>query len=103
MIRLAFLSPHLSFGSRNQINYNFNQLNSKIKPGAYYNGNYSIEYNPVGTFNFGIVGYYLKQINQDSKNGNYRYFRDNYDIVDTREQVLGLGKALALLLVVAFL
>ncbi|MDN3549182.1 SphA family protein [Mucilaginibacter aquaedulcis] len=89
------VSQRFSFGSRNQFNYNFSQLNSGTKPGTYYNGNYSIEYNPVGSLRFGIVGYYLKQFSEDSQYGNHNYFQDKYGITNTRERVLGFGPSLS--------
>lgn len=90
-----FMAPRFSFGSRNQINYNFAQQGSEVKSGMYYNGNYSIEYNPVSTFHFALAGYYLKQLGQDAENGNRHFYQDRDGVTDTREQVLGLGPSLS--------
>jgi hypothetical protein len=90
-----FITPNFSIGSRNQFNFNFNQIACKTRSGSYYNGNYSIEYNLFKTFRLALAGYYLKQFNQDTYNGNTNYYRKSFGINDTREKVLGIGPALS--------
>lgn len=86
-----FFSDRLSLGSRNQINYNFKQIGAAVKPGAFYNINYALNYKIVNTLHIAAVGYYLGQFNQDSFQGDGHYFQDKFGISDTRERVLGIG------------
>jgi len=63
------LGNRTSLSSRNQFNYNANFIGTKARAGAYYNGNYSIDYTISPGFKIEAAAYYLTQINQDSYDG----------------------------------
>ena len=90
-----FLTEKLSIGSRNQLNYNFKQIGTVVKPGAFYHINYAMDYKVLNTLHIAAVGYYLGQFNQDSYKGNSNYFQDNFGVTDTRERVLGIGSGVS--------
>ncbi|MHB8208924.1 SphA family protein [Mucilaginibacter sp.] len=83
-----------SISMRHHLNYYFDEIGTQAKPGMSYNLNYSLEYAINSSLRAEIAGYYLKQFVQDSNNGNYHYYQDNFDISDTREQVLAFGPGL---------
>ncbi|KQS41781.1 hypothetical protein ASG14_04850 [Pedobacter sp. Leaf194] len=90
-----FLNNKISISTRNQFNYNTHIIGQSDKPGAYYNGNYSIDYALTKGLKIEAVGYFLTQLNQDSHSGNTQYYADQYGIGNTRERVLGIGPGLA--------
>ncbi|RYE57047.1 MAG: hypothetical protein EOP48_06665, partial [Sphingobacteriales bacterium] len=90
-----FLNNKISISTRNQFNYNTHIIGQSDKPGAYYNGNYSIDYALTRGLKIEAVGYFLTQLNQDSHAGNTQYYADQYGIGNTRERVLGIGPGLA--------
>jgi hypothetical protein len=92
-----FLTDKLSFGSRNQVNYNFNVLHTDSRPGMFYNVNFAVQYKVFQQVQAGLAGYYLKQFTQDAYAGNRHYYQENFNIADTREQVLGVGPGLSYL------
>lgn len=89
------LGSRLEISSRNQLNYNFAAIDTKAEAGAFYNSNFSFGYSPLKSLQLAFVGYYLKQLNQDAYEGNHHYYQDLYGIVDTREQVLGIGPGIS--------
>lgn len=89
------LSKDISISSRNQFNYNARYIGQKDKSGAYYNGNYSIDYSVVPSLKVEAAAYYLTQFNQDSYDGDSHYYAMHYGIVSTKERVLGYGPGLA--------
>lgn len=89
------LNKQLSVSSRNELNYNSHIIDAKDKPGAFYNGNYSVEYSILPAIKLEAVAYYLQQINQDSYGGDHHYYQDHFGISNTKEKVLGLGPGLA--------
>jgi hypothetical protein len=89
------LNDKLSISSRNQFNYNSHYIAQKGKPGAYYNGNYSIDYSVLKSLKVEAVAYYLAQFNQDSYDGDGHYYSDHYGVSNTKERVLGYGPGLA--------
>jgi hypothetical protein len=89
------LSDQISISSRNQFNYNDHFIGQKDKAGAYYNGNYSIDYAIHPNLRIEAASYFLTQINQDSYNGNSNYYLQQYGIANTKERVFGYGPGLA--------
>jgi hypothetical protein len=87
------LSPaeNLSFSMRNHLNYFFRYRDSAVRSGMSYNFNYSAEYELFKNTYLEIAGYYLYQFEQDSNNGDHRYFQENFGISDTRERVFAVG------------
>nr|WP_067060371.1 transporter [Mucilaginibacter sp. L294] len=92
-----FLSPGFSISARNHLNYNTKIIGSNVLPGMFYNVNFSLEQTIYKTFRAEICGYYLKQLNQDSNNGDSHYYQDNFGITNTKERVLGIGPGLSYL------
>lgn len=91
------LSPvkGLSLSARNMLNYNLPKPGTGIRSGLFYNINFSAEQTVYKSLRLALTGYYLKQLVQDSRNGDTHFFQDNFGISDTREQVLGLGPGLS--------
>jgi hypothetical protein len=89
------LNKSWSISSRNQFNYNSNFIGQKDKPGAYYNGNYSIDYSIIPSLKLEAASYFLAQFNQDSYGGNSHYYLDQFGIANTKERVFGYGPGLA--------
>ncbi|SDI82239.1 SphA family protein [Mucilaginibacter sp. P25] len=89
------LSDQVSVSSRNQFNYNSHFIGQKSKAGAYYNGNYSVDYSILKSLKIEAAAYYLTQFNQDSYNGDNHYYQDKYGIDNTKERVFGYGPGLA--------
>ena len=92
-----FFNKELSFSSRNHINYNTTIIGTDTRPGMFYNVNFSLEQTIYKTFRGEVCGYYLTQLNQDSNNGDSRYYQDVDGIINTKERVLGIGPGLAYL------
>jgi hypothetical protein len=90
------LSPakRFSISSRQMLTYNFDEIGTNVKAGAFYNANYSLEYEVAPRFRAEIAGYYLKQFEQDSKGGNSNFYQDTFGLTDTRERVLAVGPGL---------
>ena len=86
-----FPTKNFSVSMRHHLNYFFDEIGTQAKPGLSYNFNYSLEYTLVSSLRAEVAGYYLKQLVQDSNNGDYHYYQDNFDIPDTREQVFAYG------------
>ena len=89
------LNKEMSVSNRNQLNYNAHIIGSQAKPGAFYNGNYSIDYSIVPAFKVEVVAYFLTQFVQDSYGGDYHYYQDRFGIYDTKERVFGCGPGVA--------
>lgn len=89
------LAKRVSISTRNQLNLNSDIIGSKVKPGAFYNGNYSVDYAVLPQLRIEAVGYYLKQIQQDSFQGDHNFYQDTYRLGSTKESVFGLGAGLA--------
>lgn len=89
------LDDNFSISSRNQFNYNSHYIGGQGKPGAYYNGNYSVDYSIIKSLKVEAAAYYLAQFNQDSYNGDSHYYADHYGISNTKERVFGYGPGLA--------
>ncbi|WP_342083583.1 SphA family protein [Dyadobacter sp. OTU695] len=92
-----FLNKEISLSARNQFNYNAHMIGQQAKAGAYYNGNYSIDYSLFKSFKIEAAAYFLDQLNQNSYAGNHYYYADQFDIASTKERVLGVGPGLAIL------
>jgi hypothetical protein len=82
------LDKKISVSTRNELNYNSHIMGSEAKPGAYYNGNYSIDYSILPAMKIEAVAYYLKQFVEDSYGGDYHYYQEQFGISDTKERVL---------------
>ena len=78
---MAFVN-HTSHG-----NYNTHIIGSGAKPGAFYNGSYSIDYSILPSVKIEAVSYFLTQLVHDSYDGNHHYYQDRYGIPDTKERV----------------
>ena len=87
-------AKRLSISTRQMLTYNFNEIGTNVKAGAFYNENYSVEYEMLPRFRAEIAGYYLKQFAQDSKGGDSDFYQDTYGLIDTRERVLAIGPGL---------
>ncbi len=92
-----FFNKSFSFSSRNHINYSTDIIGTDVRPGMFYNANFSLEQTIYKTFRGEICSYYLKQLNEDTNNGKSHYFQDTYGVISTKEQVLGIGPGLAYL------
>lgn len=89
------LDKKVSISSRNQFNYNTRIIGTKAQPGAFYNGNYSVDYAVLPSLRVEAVAYLLAQFNQDRYDGHSNYYATQYGIDNTRERVLGYGPGLA--------
>jgi hypothetical protein len=89
------LNKRISVSSRSQLNYNSHYIGTEDKAGAFYNGNYSVDYSILPAFKIEAVAYYLTQLNQDSHGGDNHYYQDQFSIYDTKEHVLGYGPGIA--------
>ena len=87
-------SDKLSFSMRHHLNYYFKEMGTGIRPGITYNFNYSGEYTVSHGLTVEIAGYYLTQLEQDSKDGDSHYFQRTYSILNTRERVFAYGPGL---------
>jgi hypothetical protein len=90
-----FLSKKVTISSRNQFNYAFHIIGKPDKPGAYYNGNYSIDVSLMKNLKMEAAAYFLAQLVEDSYNGNHNYYQTMYQLTTTKERVLGFGPGLA--------
>jgi len=90
-----FLNKNVTLSARNQFNYNFHIINKPDKPGAYYNGNYSIDVALLKDLKLVAAAYYLTQIVEDSYDGNHNYYQSRYQLATTKQRVLGFGPGLA--------
>jgi hypothetical protein len=86
-----FPAEKFSVSMRHMLTYNFEQIESRVKPGIFYNFNYSLEYAITPALKAEIAGYFLTQLKQDSNNGNHRYYQLVDHIADTREKVFAFG------------
>jgi hypothetical protein len=87
----VMLNKKISVSSRVQLNYNEHVIGTQDKPGAFYNGNYSIDYSFLPSFKIEAVAYSLQQFNQDTHGGDSHYYQDQFGIYNTKERVLGYG------------
>jgi len=87
----VFPANKFSISMRHMLTYNFNQIGTPAKPGAFYNFNYSFEYAVISSFRVEATGYYLTQFVQDSYHGDDHYYQQVYNIPDTRERVFAYG------------
>lgn len=88
------INEKISISARNQLNYNTHIIGKQDKPGAFYNGNYSVEVALLKNLHIEAAAYYLEQLNQDSYNGNHNYFTNQYGMESTKQHVTGLGPGL---------
>jgi len=102
LIRLAHIMPlplmlsdKVSISSRNQFNYNTHVIGQKSKSGAFYNGNYAVDFALRHNLRIEAVAYFLTQFNQDSYDGNHDYYQQQLGMNDTKDRVLGYGPGLA--------
>lgn len=86
-----FPTNKFSVSMRNHLNYNGRILGTKARAGIFYNNNYSLEYQLLPELRIAAVGYYLKQLEQDTYNGSHSYYKETYGLTDTREQVFAYG------------
>lgn len=89
-----FPTDEFSISMRHYLNYNFDMIGTQVKPGMYYNFNYSLEYAVAPGLKVELAGYYLTQLNQDSNFGNDQYYQQTYHITYTREKVFAYGPGL---------
>jgi hypothetical protein len=90
-----FLNKNVTISVRNQFNYNFHIIDKPDKPGAYYNGNYSMDVSLLKNLKLEAAAYFLTQFVEDSYNGDHNYYQTRYQVSTTRQQVLGFGPGLA--------
>ncbi|WP_431241435.1 SphA family protein [Flavobacterium sp. P21] len=91
------INEKLSVSTRNQFNYNTHIIGKEDKPGAFYNGNYSVEFALLKNLHVEVAAYYLAQLNQDSYDGDNKYYINQYGIENTKQSVFGLGPGLVYL------
>lgn len=89
------LNKQVSISARNQFNYNTAVIGTHAKPGAFYNGNYSVDYALLPLLRIEAAVYLLGQLNQDTYQGHSDYYATQSGINNTRERVLGYGPGLA--------
>jgi len=89
------LDKKFSISSRNQFNYNTHIIGTKQHPGAFYNGNYSVDYSIIPSLKVQMAGYFLGQLTGDKYDGNSDYYKTEYGLTSTKERVLGYGPGLA--------
>ncbi|HEY0299334.1 MAG TPA: transporter [Arachidicoccus sp.] len=82
---------NLSFSMRHHLTYYFNEIGTSVKPGFTYNFNYSAEYTVARNLTVELAGYYLKQLAQDSFDGDSHYYQNTYGISNTKERVFAYG------------
>ncbi|MEN0052399.1 MAG: transporter [Mucilaginibacter sp.] len=90
-----FLTDKFAISMRHHLTYNFNEIGTSIKPGMFYNFNYSLEYPISERVRAEIAGYYLTQINQDTYSGNSNYYQHTFGIADTRERIFAIGPGMS--------
>src|SRR5258708_22674925 len=90
-----FLNKNVTVSARNQFNYNFHIIDKPDKPGAYYNGNYSIDVALSKDLKLEAAAYFLTQIVEDSYDGNHNYYQSRYQLSTTKQRVSGFGPGLA--------
>jgi hypothetical protein len=84
-------SDYFAISMRHIFTYNFNDIGTEIKRGAFYNANYAFEYALSKNLRLELAGYYLFQLLQDSNNGNSHYYQDRLNITSTKERTFGYG------------
>jgi len=89
------LDDKISVSARNQFNYNGRILNQNQRVGAFYNGNYSLDYSFLKRFKIEAAVYYLTQFNEDQVDGDGNFYAKNYGLQSTKERIVGLGGGLA--------
>ena len=90
-------SSKTSISMRNQFNYNFRVIGEKYRLGAYYNGNYSVEYAISPQFRIEAATFLLLQLGQDTYDGDKDYYQNNFGLSTTEQHVLGYGPGVAYL------
>ncbi|HEY1196531.1 SphA family protein [Flavobacterium sp.] len=89
-----FPAHRFSISMRNHIHYNSSEIGTAVRAGMFYHNNYSFEYAVSRSFRVEVAGYYLKQLEQDTFKGDHNYYKGNYGISDTREQIFAIGAGL---------
>ena len=90
-----FLSKTITISARNQFNYNTHIIDKPDKPGASYNGNYSVDVSIFKDVRLEAAVYYLAQLNEDSYNGDHNYYQNRYQLSTTKQRVFGFGPGFA--------
>lgn len=85
---------HFAVSVKNNLYFYAREIGSPERSGTTYNLNYAVEYRINKQLTFEAAGYYLKQLGQDSYNGDDHYYQDRFGIIDTREQVFAAGPGL---------
>ncbi len=88
------VSDKVSISSRNQLNYNTHIIGQKAKAGAFYNGNYSIDFALFPNLRIEAVAYFLTQLTSDSYDGDKNYYQQEFGTRNTKERLLGYRPAL---------
>lgn len=89
------LNKRVSVSARNQFSYNSHFIGREDKAGAFYNGNYSVDYSIFSAFKIEAVAYYLRQFNQDRYGTDKQYYADKFGIYNSKETVAAFGPGLA--------
>ncbi|MBL4676833.1 MAG: transporter [Mucilaginibacter sp.] len=89
------VDKRFSISTRNQFNYSSRYIGGQGKPGAFYNGNYSLEYLVLPKVRVEAVAYFLKQVGEDSYNGDHQYYQRTFGTGSTKEKVLSIGPGIA--------
>lgn len=90
-----FLPSDFAISIRNHYNFNSLVIDTDIKPGSSYNLNYSLEYGITDKLRIQIPGYYVKQLTEDSMDGDHNYYQDNFGLETTKEEVFAYGIGLS--------
>lgn len=80
------LNDKFSVSVCNQLNYSTHFIGTAAKSGAFYNGNYTIDYAILPSLRIEGIAYYLNQFISDSYNGNHHYYDEQFSIRDTKKR-----------------
>lgn len=84
-------AEHFAISVKNNLYFYAPEIGTPRQSGTTYNLNYALEFRITARFTLAAAGYYLKQLEQDSYNGDKHYYQNHYGISDTREQVFAAG------------
>ncbi len=84
----------LAISTKNNFYFYAKEIGSPDKPATAYDLNYALEFKLNKQLIVEAAGYYLIQLAQDSYNDNSNYYREQYNISDTRERVFAAGPGL---------
>lgn len=90
-----FVGGAFAISLRNHLNMSSKIIDTEVKPGTYYHNNYSLEYGVTKKLRLQFAGYYVKQLTEDSFEGDDTFFQDTFGMSTTKEEVLAYGFGLS--------